>query len=256
MGGRGPETDLSLFLSESIRNETALVWDIEIGRDSSIWPATCFKDRTQRTALAMLHQYPTRKFAVLAIAVIILAGCQTSPQQKYAKYMKRGQELLAKKDYRRAILEFRNAVGQAPKDAEPYYQMGLASLATGDVRGALMAFAKANELNPTDTRVQLKLAEMLTGSGRKDFVESARAKLQSLLKASPNDPEILSSLADSELLLGDADDASHNLEQALQKFPDYLKASVQLALLKLKRQDLAGAEEIFRKGAEAAPSSS
>ena len=64
--------------------------------------------------------------AVVAMSMGILSvGCNRSPQAKEAEYLKRGAALLAKKDYGRAALEFRNAVKEMPKDAEPYYQLGL-----------------------------------------------------------------------------------------------------------------------------------
>src|ERR1035441_10988097 len=67
--------------------------------------------------------------AVAALSAGILAvGCNRSPQAKEAQYLKRGIALIAKKDYGRAALEFRNAIKAMPKDAEPYYQLGLAYL--------------------------------------------------------------------------------------------------------------------------------
>src|SRR5580700_3974799 len=86
-------------------------------------------------------------------------ACAISPQAKEARSLKRGQAQLAKKDYARAILEFRTAIQVMPKDAEAYYQLGLALLQSGDLRGAVGAFQKATELNPKHPGAQLKLAE-------------------------------------------------------------------------------------------------
>ena len=90
--------------------------------------------------------------AVAALIVGMLAvGCNRSPQAKEAQYLKRGAALMAKKDYGRAALEFQNAVKVTPKDAEPYYQLGLALLATGNAayaRKGVGALRRATELNP------------------------------------------------------------------------------------------------------------
>src|SRR5262245_55501149 len=81
----------------------------------------------------------SRRFAVLSHALMIIAispGCRTSPEANEAKYLKRGEALVAKKDYPRALLEFRNAASAMPKDAEPYYRMGLVYIEIRDLNSA------------------------------------------------------------------------------------------------------------------------
>src|SRR5580693_4406653 len=99
---------------------------------------------------------------VLTAALLLLAGCERDPKKKEAKFMSEGKAQLAKKDYKSAILSFRNAAQQDPKDSEPHYQMGLAYMESGNIRAALEAFAQANHLNPSDTNSQLKLAALLS----------------------------------------------------------------------------------------------
>src|SRR5579862_3745978 len=95
--------------------------------------------------------------ASLCILMVLAASaCRTSPEAKEAKYLKRGEALLAKKDYSRALLEFRNASVVMPKDAEPFYRMGLAYLGTKDVRNAVQSFRKATAINPKHQKAQLK----------------------------------------------------------------------------------------------------
>jgi hypothetical protein len=63
---------------------------------------------------------PNRKWTFgIVIVVAILTGCGTSPQAKEAKYLDKGKSLLAKKDYARALLEFRNAAKRCPKTPNP-----------------------------------------------------------------------------------------------------------------------------------------
>src|ERR1017187_1095885 len=79
-------------------------------------------------------------------AMMVLFGlsilCSSSPKAMEARYLRRGEALMAKKDYSRALLEFKNASGVMPKDAEPKYQTGLAYLALGD-----LADRKSTRLN-------------------------------------------------------------------------------------------------------------
>src|ERR1035437_10982577 len=95
--------------------------------------------------------------AVAALSAGLLAvGCTRSPQAKEAQYLKRGAALTAKKDYGRAVLEFRNASKAMPKDAEPYYQLGLTYLAAGNIRNGVVALYTATELNSQHNGARLR----------------------------------------------------------------------------------------------------
>src|ERR1035437_10668779 len=117
--------------------------------------------------------------AVVALSSGILdVGCNRSPQAKEAQYLKRGAALIAKKDYGRAVLEFRNAIKAMPKDAEPYYQLGLTYLASGGAANGINALRHATELNPKHAGAQLKLAELMTTSQNQDVLHDAVARLE------------------------------------------------------------------------------
>ena len=68
----------------------------------------------------------------LALLVLLFSGCVRSPQAKRDRYFSRGMALLEKKDYGRAILEFRNASKVISTDPDIYYQMGEAYLGAKD----------------------------------------------------------------------------------------------------------------------------
>src|SRR5262249_664190 len=76
------------------------------------------------------------------------SGRNTSPQAKEANALRRGEALRDKKDYTRALIEFKNAAAAMPKDAEPYYQMGITFLASGSMGNGVAYLRKATELNP------------------------------------------------------------------------------------------------------------
>ena len=79
------------------------------------------------------------------LVLAFLSGCARSPQARRDKYLADGKALLEKKDYTRAILNFRNAVQAMPNDAEAYYQIGLAALHLGDLRTGALSLKKAVE---------------------------------------------------------------------------------------------------------------
>ena len=193
--------------------------------------------------------------AVALSSGILTVGCNRSPQAKEAQYLKRGAALVAKKDYGRAALEFRNAIKVMPKDAEPYYQLGLAYLATGNAGNGISALRRATELNPKHAGAQLKLAELMTTSQNQDVLRDAAGRLESILTASPDNIDATDALALAEWRLGKIDDAAKRLEEALQRFPASLHSSIQLARLKLSQNDLSAAEEVLKKATAAAPKS-
>src|SRR5258708_8669203 len=88
------------------------------------------------------------KASVVVFVAAVLFGCSSSPQARRDKYLSRGKELIQKKDYTRALLEFKNAAKAIPNDAEVYYQIGLAFVGVQDFNSAYTAFHKALSLDP------------------------------------------------------------------------------------------------------------
>jgi tetratricopeptide (TPR) repeat protein len=188
------------------------------------------------------------------VAILILSACTQSPQAKEAKYLEKGRKEFEKKNYAAAVLHFRNAAAAQPRDAEPYYQLGLTHLAANDPHTAGAYFLKATELNPKHTGAQLKLAELLSG-GSKEQIEDAQKRVLGVLTALPDDIDALNVLAVTELRLGKPESAEAHLEQALRKSPGHLKSSVALAQIRLIRKDAAGAEEVLKQAVAQAPKS-
>jgi Tfp pilus assembly protein PilF len=192
---------------------------------------------------------------VLVSFYCLSIGCTTSPQAKEANSLRRGTAMRDKKDYTRALIEFKNASNAMPKDAEPYYQMALTYLASGSAINGIKALRKAIELNPKHQPSQLKLAELMTASASKETLEKAAGSLESILAATPDNSEANDALALAEWKLGKADDAVNRLEDTLKKFPTRLQTSVELARLKLSQKDWAAAEQILQKAVASAPQS-
>jgi tetratricopeptide (TPR) repeat protein len=164
-----------------------------------------------------------------------------------------GKKELRKRNFETAIIHFKNAVQAAPKDAEPYYQLGLAYLAEGDGDRAASWLRKATELNPKHTAAQLKLAELMATSRAKETVQEAQKRTQDVLALLPEDTDALNVLAFTELRLGQPESAEAHLEQALRKSPSNLKSSIALAQTRLARKDLPGAEEALKQAVAQSP---
>ena len=200
------------------------------------------------------QQFTAMASILVAGFCIIQAGCARSPEAQEARYLESGKRMIEKKDYARALIQFRNASKVMPKDAEPYYQAGLVYLERRDWLTAYASLKKAVDLNPKHQQAQLKLAELLSMGDQKN-VEEAHEKLQDLIKTAPGNAEELGALALTEWKLGNQQDAEKHLEEAFAKFPAHLASAVNLAGLKLGHKDLAGAEEVLKKTAGQKPPS-
>jgi tetratricopeptide (TPR) repeat protein len=182
-------------------------------------------------------------------------GCARTPEQKYARFLERGKTQLQKRQYQRAILEFRNAIQAKPKNAEAYYQLAEAYLGQKDIRGAVPFLWKAIELDPKYTAAQVQLAKLAAVHRDPAEVKEAEKILKRVLATSTADPDALNTLAFAEWRLGKREDAEKVLNQAATQFPQNLSASVNLAKIKFAEKDPAGAEAILKRAAESNPGS-
>jgi Tfp pilus assembly protein PilF len=191
----------------------------------------------------------------LLIASFFATACTRSHQEKAAQFLVSGKGYMDRKDYARAVLQFKNAAHLLDNDAEVEYQLGLAYLADGSFNEGVAAFVRATELNPKHAGAQVKLAELMARSGDPSVVRDGEKRIRDVLAVAPDNRDALNALALSELALGKPQDAELLLEEALLKFPKNLNSSVTMALLYLSRNDAHGAEEVLKKAASNAPQS-
>src|SRR5260370_35707745 len=89
----------------------------------------------------------------VTLALLVMVGGMTSgcsKQDREAKFLQEGKNFLERKDYQRAVLQFKNAIQAAPNDAEPHYQVSLAYLAIGDYLSALVELQSRINVNPSE----------------------------------------------------------------------------------------------------------
>ena len=204
--------------------------------------------------MAQTSRFPYPLPAIILLSTA-LTGCGWLTPHNEAFFLKRGHDLLAAKDYSRALLEFKNAARAAPADGEPYYQAGLTHLYSGDYRSALASFHKCLELAPGHSEARLKTAQLMTSSAKPETLTKAVAQLHDLLELSPQNADAAEALAFAEWRLGNHEKAIERLDKTLRDSPAKLSSAVMLARMKLGRNDLQGAEEILRQASDSAPQS-
>jgi tetratricopeptide (TPR) repeat protein len=193
--------------------------------------------------------------AILFLAGLAMTGCGQSPEARAARYVKKGTEHFAARDYQRALLAFRNAIKARPSASTPHYELGMTFLALDDANSAAASFRTAAQLDKTDIRPRLKLAELMAQSRDLAPVGEAAELAREVLAASPDNPDALSVIGLAELRLGNTEAAVEHLTAALRKHPAHAGLSMNLARSRAALKDMAGAEQALRAGIAAAPAS-
>jgi cellulose synthase operon protein C len=190
-----------------------------------------------------------------AALVLALAGCAQTPAEKAARRLDAAKAFEQKKDYKRAILELRNALQSTPKSAEIYYELGRAYGATGDLQAAANAFQRSLSIDPDYKPAKLQLSELLAVDGASSLLGDTETRLKSLLQDSGPNSDALNALALTDLRLGKSEQARQTLLEATAKFPAQMTSAVLLAEIKLESKDVSGAEQTLKNLAQNAPRS-
>ena len=186
-----------------------------------------------------------RFFAILSVAALLfLAACARTPEGREADHLQKGKNYVEKKEYRKAVIEFKIASQNMPKDAEPFYQMGMTYLRGGAGKLAVEAFQKAVDLNPKNEEAQYQLALFKVSSSKQETVQEAGAFLADYLRVHPDNAEGLGSLALADAKLGDKDGAIKMLDMAESKDPSNVRPAARMVAIYAAKGDAETAKQI------------
>src|SRR5437588_2148365 len=94
---------------------------------------------------------------LVAACLVVSAGCSRSPEAKKARHLERGEKFYARKDYKDAVIEYRNVLRLEPANVEAIRNLGLAHYQAGELREAFPYLRKASQLEPQNDDVRVKL---------------------------------------------------------------------------------------------------
>ena len=208
------------------------------GHSAGQWIA--FYSLTERDGMGRL--------TVSMLLAMMLLGCR-SPEANLQRYLRKGKEFAAKKDYARAMLEFRNACQSMPTAAEPYYQLGMVDTAMGNTASASQLLSRAVKLDPKHVDALLALAELLTRSTQSAAVEEGKRLAEQALAIVPANTRALNVMALADLRSGNTETAAAQLKHLLQSHPDDTVTTINLARVLLAENDPRGAEKLLRNAA-------
>lgn len=195
------------------------------------------------------------RFVPAVLLLGLLAGCSGTPQEREAAHLRRGNQDVGQRDYRKAAVEFKVASQNMPKDPEPLYLLGMAYLKGGAAKLAVDAFQKAVAVNPKHEGAQYQLALFKLGTDKPQIIQEARPVISAWIASHPDDAEAIASLGLAEAKLGKNAEAMKLLETSALKDTSTLRiASSAVAVYTLKG-DVDSAKELARDLTDRLPDS-
>jgi tetratricopeptide (TPR) repeat protein len=187
-------------------------------------------------------------FIIAAAGILLLAACSTTPRTREAKHIARGRQFADRKEYRKAIIEFKVAAQNMPRDAEPVFQLGMAYLRVGAARLAVESFLQALSLNPKHEGAQFQMALVKVGSDNPELVLESKQVLTAFLAGAThaNDADAMGALALAEAKLGNKSAMLDLLEKAVRKAPANLRPAAVIIGLYTAQGDTDTAEKVAR----------
>ena len=188
---------------------------------------------------------------VLLVAALFLAGCTKSPQE----HMRLAREYMAKKELRKAVVEYKIASQNLPNDAEPLYQLALIYREAGAGALAIETLQRAIKINPRHEGAQRELAIVQVGSDHAEAVEEAAQVLRRLVESHPKDAEAIGILALAEAKLKHPAEARQRLDMALKLDPKNIRPATLLVARYAAQGELEAARDISRAVEAQSPNS-
>jgi len=195
---------------------------------------------------------PKSSVVVLLIGALAFTGCSKDPEVAKREFVRSGDEYVAQKKLREAVVEYRNAVQQDPRFAEARQKLAQTYLQLGDLSNAFQEFVRAADLLPADADAQVKAGEMLLVA--RQFPE-AKARADKALATKPAHVAALILRANALAGLNKLDDAVTEVEQAIRTDPDRSESYASLGMMQLIRGDRAQAETAFKRAVDTNPNS-
>ncbi len=130
-------------------------------------------------------------FTVILVTVLTISGCGSDEDKKTSHFQK-GKAHFEQGEYKRAEIEFKNAIQIDPKYIEAFISLGDTYLKLGDLQGAFQVYYRLAERDQNNLDAQLKLANFYM-LGKK--VKESRNRVDLILSKDPDHIDALFLLA-------------------------------------------------------------
>ena len=147
------------------------------------------------------------------VCFVVISGCSKDPEVAKREYVRSGDQYVAQKKHKEALIEYRNAIQQDPRFGEARLKLAQTYEALGDGRAAFGEFIRAADLLPQDVETQVKAARLLLLARQ---FEDAGARADKALAVAPKNVDAL-------IVKGNAAAGLKNLDEALSQIDEAIK---------------------------------
>jgi tetratricopeptide (TPR) repeat protein len=199
--------------------------------------------------LSMTPIVPDLKKLFIVALVTLLTACGGSDERK-AKYMAEGKQLVAAGDYKKAQLSFKNVLQIDPKDLEAHYQIAETSTKLGELQNAVSEYLAVINNDPKHLMSRLRMGQIYLMVNKADEAEKLAKEIQVI---DPENVEGMVLMAGVLISKNNTDSAMNQLQAVLKKLPDDVQANLLLASLSIKAGKNDQAISILQKNSEKNP---
>src|SRR3989442_13670809 len=158
----------------------------------------------------MNMSHVTKAWVLLLVGVTLAAGCARSPEAKKVRHLERGDKYFSKAEYREAVIEYANVLQLDQANPRAIRQLALAHYQLGQMGQAFPYLVKAQELDPGDADVRLKLGGIYLVTGQP---AEARQQVAVVLERDPKNFEALLIWAGAAVTPQEVDAVIRRLEE-------------------------------------------
>ena len=182
--------------------------------------------------------------------IAALAVACSNAEAKKKRFVEQADQALAKKQFKEAILGYRNAIKIDPRFGEARYKLAQAYVGDGDTVNAAREYVRAAELLPANLEANLKATQYLLAA--REF-DRARTRAQQILVIDPKHVEGHILLGSAIAGMKDYVGGLREIEEAIKLAPESGAGYTNRAALLLAQGKKTEAEENFRKAVEIDP---
>lgn len=186
------------------------------------------------------------RLALLIWAVIAIGGC-SSPEERAQNHYERGMQLLAKNEYAKAAIEFKNALQNKKEHLGAWRGLAQIEERNGDWTSVGQILRKIVELDPNDLDAHLRLGRYYVLF---NDLDEALKQVDAAEKLNARDASVLALRAAVQLKLNDPKGAVAAAERSLEIRPGNTEALVVMAAERSSQNDFEGALKILKTATE------
>lgn len=190
--------------------------------------------------------------AVVSMLATLPSACSRDPARAKRAHLERAGGYVQNRQYAEAVIEFRRALQEDPRDGELRFQLAEVLMHVNDYGAAMREYVRAADLLPARVDAQLKAAKLLLLSGH---FEDAKTRARRVLELEAGNAGARVLLGYSLAGLKDLDAAIAELHQAILVDPGRSPSYSSLGVLQLVRGDQTAAERAFTSAVDIDPQS-